>query len=174
MCCRFLGMMWIRRLFHLLQRQSQLEQSLPSFILSSSERSQVGSTDCVPPGFSQHDSQHELACMCRSIFLSLHWNCGALVQKFTENLRSGRLSQLACFLGSCRRLWLSFISAENLRFTTIAHSVGAGKVPFTKKQADLFFPPDFADDFPVAMQVGSWFSLGFFVAPWLIAHLVCT
>ncbi|KAL0317059.1 UNVERIFIED_CONTAM: Clathrin heavy chain 1 [Sesamum angustifolium] len=27
-----------------------------------------------------------------------------------------------------------------------------GKPSFTKKQADLFFPPDFADDFPVAMQ----------------------
>lgn len=31
----------------------------------------------------------------------------------------------------------------------------AGKPGFTKKQADLFFPPDFADDFPVAMQVSS-------------------
>ncbi|XP_058113390.1 clathrin heavy chain 1-like isoform X3 [Magnolia sinica] len=32
--------------------------------------------------------------------------------------------------------------------------VGAqpGKPGFTNKQADLFFPPDFADDFPVAMQ----------------------
>jgi hypothetical protein len=29
----------------------------------------------------------------------------------------------------------------------------AGKPSFSKKQADLFFPPDFADDFPVAMQV---------------------
>lgn len=29
----------------------------------------------------------------------------------------------------------------------------AGKPSFTKKQADLFFPPDFGDDFPVAMQV---------------------
>lgn len=29
----------------------------------------------------------------------------------------------------------------------------SGKPSFTKKQADLFFPPDFADDFPVAMQV---------------------
>lgn len=28
-----------------------------------------------------------------------------------------------------------------------------GKPGFSKKQADLFFPPDFADDFPVAMQV---------------------
>lgn len=28
-----------------------------------------------------------------------------------------------------------------------------GKPSFTKKQADLFFPPDFADDFPVAIQV---------------------
>lgn len=29
----------------------------------------------------------------------------------------------------------------------------SGKASFTKKQADLFFPPDFADDFPVSMQV---------------------
>lgn len=29
----------------------------------------------------------------------------------------------------------------------------SGKPGFTKKQTDLFFPPDFADDFPVAMQV---------------------
>jgi hypothetical protein len=28
-----------------------------------------------------------------------------------------------------------------------------GKPGFSKKQADLFFPPDFQDDFPVAMQV---------------------
>ena len=28
-----------------------------------------------------------------------------------------------------------------------------GMLSFTKKQADLFFPPDFSDDFPVAMQV---------------------
>ncbi|KAK6156114.1 hypothetical protein DH2020_010362 [Rehmannia glutinosa] len=32
-----------------------------------------------------------------------------------------------------------------------------GKPSFTKKQADLFFPPDFADDFPVAMQLGLLF-----------------
>ena len=29
----------------------------------------------------------------------------------------------------------------------------AGKASFTKKKADLSFLPDFADDFPVAMQV---------------------
>ncbi|XP_010461980.1 PREDICTED: clathrin heavy chain 2 isoform X1 [Camelina sativa] len=34
-----------------------------------------------------------------------------------------------------------------------------GKPSFTKKQADLFFPPDFADDFPVAMQVSHKFNL---------------
>ena len=31
----------------------------------------------------------------------------------------------------------------------------SGKPGFSKKQADLFFPPDFADDFPVSMQVDS-------------------
>ncbi|KAJ7546238.1 hypothetical protein O6H91_08G031500 [Diphasiastrum complanatum] len=34
-----------------------------------------------------------------------------------------------------------------------------GKPGFTKKQADLFFPPDFADDFPVAMQVSLKYGL---------------
>ncbi|CAL9044685.1 unnamed protein product [Musa banksii] len=33
------------------------------------------------------------------------------------------------------------------------------KPGFTKKQADLFFPPDFADDFPVAMQISQKYSL---------------
>ncbi|KAL5974984.1 hypothetical protein ACLOJK_031660 [Asimina triloba] len=35
----------------------------------------------------------------------------------------------------------------------------SGKPGFSKKQADLFFPPDFADDFPVAMQVSSKYNL---------------
>ncbi|XP_020680390.1 clathrin heavy chain 1 [Dendrobium catenatum] len=34
-----------------------------------------------------------------------------------------------------------------------------GKPGFSKKQADLFFPPDFGDDFPVAMQVSSKYNL---------------
>ncbi|KAL2549735.1 Clathrin heavy chain 1 [Forsythia ovata] len=34
-----------------------------------------------------------------------------------------------------------------------------GKPSFTKKQADLFFPPDFTDDFPVAMQISHKYSL---------------
>ncbi|KAJ8438732.1 hypothetical protein Cgig2_013778 [Carnegiea gigantea] len=34
-----------------------------------------------------------------------------------------------------------------------------GKPGFTKKQADLFFPPDFADDFPVAMQISQKYGL---------------
>ncbi|KAL5063600.1 hypothetical protein RYX36_025337 [Vicia faba] len=34
-----------------------------------------------------------------------------------------------------------------------------GKPSFTKKQADLFFPPDFADDFPVSTQISHKYSL---------------
>ncbi|OIW04377.1 hypothetical protein TanjilG_32569 [Lupinus angustifolius] len=34
-----------------------------------------------------------------------------------------------------------------------------GKPSFTKKQADLFFPPDFADDFPVSMQISNKYGL---------------
>lgn len=30
----------------------------------------------------------------------------------------------------------------------------AGMTPFTKRQADVFFPPEYADDFPISMQVG--------------------
>lgn len=39
----------------------------------------------------------------------------------------------------------------------VSISTYTGKPSFTKKQADLFFPPDFQDDFPVAMQVMSVF-----------------
>ncbi|CAN1325758.1 Clathrin heavy chain 1 [Linum perenne] len=38
-----------------------------------------------------------------------------------------------------------------------------GKPSFTKKQADLFFPPDFADDFPVAMQISHKYNLIFVI-----------
>ncbi|KAL5997903.1 hypothetical protein ACLOJK_008837 [Asimina triloba] len=38
-----------------------------------------------------------------------------------------------------------------------------GKPSFTKKQADLFFPPDFADDFPVSMQISHKYSLIFVI-----------
>ncbi|TQD99767.1 hypothetical protein C1H46_014619 [Malus baccata] len=34
-----------------------------------------------------------------------------------------------------------------------------GKPSYTKKQADLFFPPDFADDFPVSMQISEKYGL---------------
>ncbi|XP_054819083.1 clathrin heavy chain 1-like [Prosopis cineraria] len=34
-----------------------------------------------------------------------------------------------------------------------------GKPSFTKKQADLFFPPDFADDFPVSIQISNKYGL---------------
>ncbi|PQQ11752.1 Clathrin heavy chain 1 [Prunus yedoensis var. nudiflora] len=34
-----------------------------------------------------------------------------------------------------------------------------GKPSYTKKQADLFFPPDFADDFPVSMQISGKYGL---------------
>lgn len=34
-----------------------------------------------------------------------------------------------------------------------------GRPGFAKKAADLFFPPDFADDFPVAMQISSKYNL---------------
>ncbi|KAJ8437950.1 hypothetical protein Cgig2_031466 [Carnegiea gigantea] len=34
-----------------------------------------------------------------------------------------------------------------------------GKPSFSKKQADLFFPPDFADDFPVSMQISHKYGL---------------
>jgi clathrin heavy chain len=38
----------------------------------------------------------------------------------------------------------------------------AGKTPL-KKQAELFFPPEFADDFPVAMQISQKYGLVYVV-----------
>ena len=40
--------------------------------------------------------------------------------------------------------------------------VCAGKPPL-KKQAELFFPPEFADDFPVAMQISQKYGLVYVV-----------
>ncbi|CAD5174580.1 unnamed protein product [Musa acuminata subsp. malaccensis] len=50
------------------------------------------------------------------------------------------------------------------QITSKLHVIELGAQPgckpgFTKKQADLFFPPDFADDFPVAMQISHKYSL---------------
>ncbi|KAL5997907.1 hypothetical protein ACLOJK_008841 [Asimina triloba] len=45
-------------------------------------------------------------------------------------------------------------------FESLALSCKPG---FTKKQADLFFPPDFADDFPVSMQISHKYSLIFMI-----------
>ena len=38
-----------------------------------------------------------------------------------------------------------------------------GAQPFTKRAADVFFPPDFADDFPVSMQVSDRYGLVYVV-----------
>jgi len=73
-----------------------------------------------------------------------HWlvssgNPGGRLNQFTEFIVvADSISTLVVFLAS---------------LTTIFPFLLAGKPSFTKKQADLFFPPDFADDFPVAMQV---------------------
>ncbi|KAJ6750992.1 hypothetical protein OIU85_001517 [Salix viminalis] len=49
------------------------------------------------------------------------------------------------------------------QLTSKLHVIELGAVPgkpsFTKKQADLFFPPDFADDFPVSMQISQKYGL---------------
>ena len=41
--------------------------------------------------------------------------------------------------------------------------VHMGAVPFQKRSADVFFPPDFADDFPVSMQLSERFGLVYLV-----------
>ncbi|KAI7987897.1 Clathrin heavy chain 2 [Camellia lanceoleosa] len=46
-----------------------------------------------------------------------------------------------------------------LRWLLFAKNLSSGKPAFSKKQADLFFPPDFVDDFPVAMQISHMYSL---------------
>ncbi|KAJ6670981.1 CLATHRIN HEAVY CHAIN RELATED [Salix viminalis] len=49
------------------------------------------------------------------------------------------------------------------QLTSKLHVIELGAVPgkpsFSKKQADLFFPPDFADDFPVSMQISQKYGL---------------
>ncbi|KAL0900597.1 hypothetical protein Bca101_084558 [Brassica carinata] len=47
-----------------------------------------------------------------------------------------------------------------------------GKASFTKKKADLSFLPDFADDFPVAMQISNKFSLIYVITKlgWLFVY----
>jgi hypothetical protein len=54
-------------------------------------------------------------------------------------------------------MWASFFFSNTLQHTDITifliDCLVVGKPGFSKKQADLFFPPDFQDDFPVAMQV---------------------
>jgi len=67
----------------------------------------------------------------------------------------------ATFQKSCIDLlvfmWASFFFSNTLQHTDITifliDCLVVGKPGFSKKQADLFFPPDFQDDFPVAMQV---------------------
>lgn len=45
---------------------------------------------------------------------------------------------------------------KDLPCSLVIYAWFSGRPGFAKKAADLFFPPDFADDFPVAMQVGSF------------------
>jgi hypothetical protein len=67
----------------------------------------------------------------------------------------------ATFQKSCIDLlvfmWASFFFSNTLQRTdstiVLIDCLVVGKPGFSKKQADLFFPPDFQDDFPVAMQV---------------------
>ncbi|KAA8549428.1 hypothetical protein F0562_001099 [Nyssa sinensis] len=58
-------------------------------------------------------------------------------------------------------------STNSGQITSKLHVIELGAQPgrpaFTKKQADLFFPPDFADDFPVAMQMSHKYGLIFVI-----------
>ena len=47
----------------------------------------------------------------------------------------------------------------NSKMHVIELGAQPGKQPFAKKQADLFFPQEFADDFPVAMQISEKYGL---------------
>ncbi|KAG5061111.1 hypothetical protein JHK87_002140 [Glycine soja] len=63
-------------------------------------------------------------------------------------------STLICFASKS-------INAGQVTSKMHAIELGAqpGKPSFSKKQADLFFPPDFADDFPVSMQISNKYGL---------------
>ena len=51
----------------------------------------------------------------------------------------------------------------NSKLHVIELGAQPGKQPFAKKQADLFFPQEFADDFPVAMQISQKYGLVYVV-----------
>ena len=54
-------------------------------------------------------------------------------------------------------------SGQHGKLHVIELGTKPGMAPFAKKQAELFFPPEFADDFPVSMQVSAKYGLVYVV-----------
>lgn len=50
-------------------------------------------------------------------------------------------------------------------------SPAPGNQPFTKKAVDVFFPPDAASDFPVAMQIGPKYDVIYLITKFGFVHL---
>eukprot|EP00958_Prasinococcus_capsulatus_P003761 scaffold346_cov387-Prasinococcus_capsulatus_cf.AAC.4 len=79
-----------------------------------------------------------------------------------EQQRSQALeAHAACFSKFNDATVISFASkvVANGQVVSKLHVIPLGASTFQKKQADLFFPPDFADDFPVAMQISDKYSI---------------
>ena len=83
-----------------------------------------------------------------------------------EKHHSQALETQAALFATCKVLWndqscaligFATISFNARRIVSKLHVIergsNSGEPGFTEKQADLFFPPDFTDGFPAAMQI---------------------
>jgi clathrin heavy chain len=68
-------------------------------------------------------------------------------------------SQLVCFAQKMVQADGSVVS----KLHVIELGAPAGQTPFTKRTSELFFPPEFADDFPVVMQVSDKYGVIYIV-----------
>ena len=66
-----------------------------------------------------------------------------------------------CCLVCLRASWLltARLLKSDEQFESIVDAAAAAGTPPLKKNAELFFPPEFADDFPVAMQISAKYGL---------------
>ena len=67
-----------------------------------------------------------------------------------------------CHASSCRTCTVAFVVFAHAH-VFMSHLAVAGAATL-KKQAELFFPPEFADDFPVAMQISEKYGLVYVIS----------
>jgi ABC-type phosphate/phosphonate transport system permease subunit len=81
------------------------------------------------------------------------WDFNVMIKQFIEIVWAFKDGSGYCFNNKIICIMLQFVIQLIILLGFNFPNLFAGKPSFTKKQADLFFPPDFADDFPVSMQV---------------------